>query len=261
MSRKVFPGILALFVAVALSSCSGGDGEDADQDDRNLTLPPAESLATDLSDEATAGEDGEGMAQAEPETPAQPEPRRPPRRPTPPPPPTLSAGTQIALIAGDTLTSRHNEVGDVVRAFNVGAIMDENGNEVIPAEAVWVGTIEAIAPSGGENDDGELRIGYTEIEIGDEVIPLNATFVSSVAFVKNRGLGAGDAAKVVGGAVVGGIAGRVLGGNRTGTIVGAVAGAAAGVGLMAATRPEDIILPAGGEVVIQLGDDIIRPRQ
>ncbi len=238
--------------ALGLFACGGGESGDTEEA-RNLNLPPADSLATDLNDQGEAGAD-DGATADEPETPPPPPPRRPAT------PPTLEAGTILELLAGDTLTSRHHEVGSVVRAFNQNSLVDSRGREVIPAEAVWVGTITAIAPSGGENDDGVLTIEFTEVEFGEQILEISGTLVSSDAFVKNRGFGAGDAAKVGAGAVVGGIAGRVLGGNTRGTVIGAIAGAAAGVGIMSATRPEDIILPAGYNVVIQLAEDIVASR-
>jgi len=250
--------------AIGILACGGTEADNSGEEARNLTLPPAESLATDLNDQPAEGAEEDGVSPGVEDAPAQPPPappptpREPPVEPAPPPaPPTLSSGTVIELVAGDTLTSRHQEVGALVRAFNINPISDSQGRVVIPAEAVWVGTITAIAASGGEADDGVLTIEYTEVEFDGRVLNINASFVSSEAFVKQRGFGAGDAAKVGAGAVVGGIAGRVLGGNRRGTVVGALAGAAAGVGIMAATRPEDIILPAGYAVSIALQDDLV----
>ncbi|MEE8116688.1 MAG: hypothetical protein V3T28_06240 [Gemmatimonadales bacterium] len=54
------------------------------------------------------------------------------------------------------------------------------------------------------------------------------------------------------GAVVDGIAGRLIGGNRWGTIIGAVPGAAAGAGVAAATRDEDIFLDGGAPIRLVL---------
>lgn len=253
MTGKTGVRVSIVIGAIGLFACAGEKAGDTTQEARNLTLPPADSLSTDLSDQPMDGEDvGTEIA----ESPSA-QPVSPPEHVPHPAPPMLVSGTILELLAGDTLTSRHHEVGAVVRAFNASSLTDSEGNVVIPAEAVWVGTITAIAASGGGDDNGVLTIDYTEVEFEGKIIPINATQVSNEAFVKNRELGAGDAAKVGAGAVVGGIAGRLLGGDRRGTIVGAIAGAAAGAGIMAATRPEDIILPAGYTVSIRLIDDLI----
>lgn len=256
MIGKTMVRVSVLIVAIGLLGCAGEEAGDAAEEARNLTLPSTDSLATDLSDQSVEGADSEGAGtEIADDPPVRPQ---PPREHVPhPAPPTLVSGTVLELLVGDTLTSRHHEVGAVVRAFNANSLMDPEGNVVIPAEAVWVGTITAIAASGGEDDNGVLTIDYTEVEFDGRVIPINATQVSSEAFVKNRGFGAGDAAKVGAGAVAGGIAGRLLGGDRRGAVVGAIAGAAAGAGIMAATRPEDIVLPAGAIISIQLTEDLI----
>jgi hypothetical protein len=93
---------------------------------------------------------------------------------------------------------------------------------------------------------------FTTVEIGGSRYAVAARTDSLGTYMKGRGVTAGDAAKVGAGAVVGAVAGRVIGGDKTGTIVGGVVGTAAGVGIAAATRDIDIIMPGGGPIRIVL---------
>jgi hypothetical protein len=166
--------------------------------------------------------------------------------------PMLAAGTSIELVAADTLTSRHNKKGEAVRATAASDVRDERGRVVIPAGAVFLGTISDIAPAESPGGQGRLVLTFNRVEFGGKTYGVQARVDTVAAYMKGRGVTAGDAAKVGAGAVVGGIAGRLIGGNKKGTAIGAAAGAAAGVGLAAATRDVDIILPAGALIRIVL---------
>lgn len=241
------------FIATAFLFACGDSAEESADDARDLSLAPAESLATALNDRPQVEDQG----QVEPQEQARrrrPEPRgeRETRPPTPPPSPTLGAGTVIDLAAADTLTSRHNEQGEEVRAVVSSAIYGEDGREVIPAGAVFLGTISDIAPAGSPGGEGTMVLTFNRVQFGGDTYTVQARADTLGTFMKGRGITAGDAAKVGAGAVIGGIAGRVIGGNRTGTIVGAAAGAAAGAGIMVATRDVDIILARGALIRLVL---------
>jgi hypothetical protein len=132
------------------------------------------------------------------------------------------------------------------------AVKDARGREVIPAGAVFLGTITDIAPAESPGGEGRLAMSFSRVQFGGKTYAVQARVDDLGTYMKGRGVTAGDAAKVGAGAVVGAVAGRLIGGNKTGTAVGAAAGAAAGVGIAAATRDVDIILPAGAMVKIVL---------
>jgi hypothetical protein len=166
--------------------------------------------------------------------------------------PTLALGTVFTAEALDTLTSRHNQVGDAVSARVREGVRDENGMLVLPPGTVLLGTITDIAPAESPGGEGRMVLTFDGVELDGWMYPLEARLDSLGTRMKGRGVTAGDAAKVGAGAVVGALAGRVLGGNAKGTAVGAVAGAAAGVGIAAATRDVDIILDAGAQIRLVL---------
>lgn len=248
------------FLAVAaLWACAKQESGEGQAAERDLTLAPAESIAP-LGD-VPARQPEERPAEAErrsgprvnaPSGAPASEPQRqaPARRQ-----PTrlvLAEGTTVELTAADTLTSRHNKNGDVVRAILPAALKDAQGREVIPEGAVFVGTITDIAPAESPGGEGRLVLTFDRVEFGGKTYPVEARVEAVGTYMKGRGVTAGDAAKVGAGAVVGGVAGRIIGRNTKGTVIGAAAGAAAGAGIAAATRDIDIILPAGAPVKLVL---------
>ena len=166
----------------------------------------------------------------------------------PPAPPTLPAGTAITIFIKDTITSRHDKVGEPVIGMIAHPVRDASGEAVIPADAVLLGVISDIT----SEDDGRMELTFYSVAFGGNTYPTQVRVISLPTRKQRRGNTAGDAAKVGAGAVVGGIAGRLLGGNKKGTFIGAASGAAAGVGVTAATRKEDIVLDAGAPVILVL---------
>ena len=160
-------------------------------------------------------------------------------------PPNLSAGTVIPIFIKDTITSRHNKVGDPVIGTIAHPVADASGETVIPDDAVFVGVISDIS----SEDDGRIVLTFYSVAFGGKTYPPQVRVISLPTRKQRRGNTAGDVAKVGAGAVVGGIAGRLLGGNKKGTIVGVASGAAAGVGVTAATRKEDMVVDAGAPVL------------
>lgn len=236
---------LALGLAAAFWACGGGESGQQTQQGRDLSLAPAESTAK-LSDQPAAQPPAAQPTATQPTA----QPKAPAAKPAAPA--MLATGTTINLMASDTLTSRHNKKGEAVTATTASAIKSKDGRQVIPLGAVFQGTISDIAPAEHPGGEGRLVLTFTRVSFGGKTYAVQASVDTLGTYMKGRGVTAGDAAKVGAGAVVGGIAGRLIGGNKTGTAVGAAAGAAAGVGIAAATRDIDIILPAGALVRIVL---------
>jgi len=243
-------------LSLFLMACSGS--EPPLEDERDLTLPPAESVAV-LGDEPLTEE----VATQQVEMPErQPQAAQPPREPTPPPPVdpaaevapsrTLPLGMALELAAADTIRSRLSVVGDPVTATARNDVRDERGRIVIPAGAVFTGNVAEIEAAGSPGGVGTLVLSFTEVHFGGNSYPIAAESDSLGFEMKGQGISGGDAAKVGAGAVVGAVAGRVVGKNTKGAVIGGVVGAAAGAAVAAATKDQDIVLPAGGYVRIVL---------
>ncbi|UCG85114.1 MAG: hypothetical protein JSW71_14375 [Gemmatimonadota bacterium] len=253
---------VASVLIVLLSACIGS--EPPVEDERDLTLPPAESVAV-LSDEPAVDEAPARSAHEVPVRSAQP--AQLPREPTPPPPLepvadvepalTLPQGTALELTAADTIRSRMSVVGDPVAATAQFDVRDEQGRIVIPAGAVFTGRVAEIESAGSPGGVGTLVLSFSEVHFGGNTYPIAAESDSLGFEMKGQGISGGDAAKVGAGAVVGAVAGRVVGKNTKGAVIGGVVGAAAGAAVAAATKDQDIVLPAGGYVRIVLTQPLV----
>lgn len=252
----------ASVVALLVIACGGA--EPPVEEERDLTLPPAESVAV-LSDDPISDD-----AETQPveQTPQQrPQTARPAREPAPPPPEepgapvrptlTLSQGTLVELAAVDTIRSRMSVVGDPVTATTYSDVRDEQGRIVIPAGAVFTGNVAQIEAAGSPGGVGTLVLRFTEVHFGGNSYPIAAESDSLGYEMKGQGISGGDAAKVGAGAVVGAVAGRIVGKNTRGAVIGGVVGAAAGAAVAAATKDQDIMLPAGGYIRIVLTQPLV----
>ncbi len=238
---------VTIAAAAALWACGGG--EPGDDEARDLSLVPAES---------TTVLDDQPQQAPEPE-PQQPQASRPrpqtPRPAEPPPPPpreesapvTVPAGTTVELAATDTITSDDHQVGDRLTATALSAVRDGQGQTVIPAGAVFTGTITEM-----DADEPRLVLVFNRVSFGGSTYALEATTDSVAAERRTDSFKAGDAAKIGAGAVVGAVAGRLIGKNTKGAVIGGAAGAAAGTGVALATRGDDLVLPAGALIRIVL---------
>ncbi|UCD25684.1 MAG: hypothetical protein JSW51_07170 [Gemmatimonadota bacterium] len=248
--------VFVLFVA----ACGGS--EPPVDEERDLTLPPAESVAV-LSDDpittdpVTATADPPVQSQPRADTPPPPPAREDPPEEPAPPAASLSQGTALELAASDTIRSRMSVVGDPVTATVNRDVLDEQGRVVIPAGAVFTGTVTEIEGAGSPGGTGTLVLTFSEVHFGGGSYAINAVSDSLGFEMKGQGVTGGDAAKVGAGAVVGAVAGRVVGKNTKGAVIGGVVGAAAGAAVAAATKDQDILLPTGGYIRVVLTEPLV----
>ncbi len=246
----------ALVAVELIGGCGGGDqtGEEA----RDLSLAPAESLAVldDAPQAQAPAQQAAGQQDAPRPTPARrTEPQPPPRQvqqsqPTPAPQPVamkLAEGTRIEMVATDTVTNDTHKVGDRVTATGTAAVSSADGNMIIPAGAVFTGTITEM-----DAGQGKLVLAFNRVSFGGRTYAMEATSDTVAAEKKGDQFKAGDAAKIGAGAVVGAVAGKIIGKNTKGAVIGGAAGAAAGTGIALATKGSDLVLPAGGLIRIVL---------
>ena len=247
----------ALMAAAVLWACGGGGEKTAEQPPaRDLSLAPAESVArrNDRPMDQPAKQPSARPKQPskQPAKQASPPEAQRPAQPKPAPTPMVGEGTKIDLSATDSINSRHSKKGDAVTATTPSPVNDASGRAVIPAGAVFSGTISDIAPAEHPGGQGRLVLTFSRVSFGGKSYAVQATVDTMATTYKGRGITGGEAVKVGAGTAIGALAGRLLGGNKKGTLIGAAAGAAAGVGVAAATRDVDIILPAGGLIRVTL---------
>jgi hypothetical protein len=245
-----------------LAACSKSADKPAQADSqRDLQLAPADSSAA-LND-APAPKPVEAPAPAPAPKPPAPKPAAAPApKPKPAEPATVSlgAGTEVRTEAVDTISSRHQKAGETFKATVSADIKNDKGQVVIPAGSTLTFEIVTLEPAENKSQkDGKLELKVTEATIKGQTYPVNGTVVSVTHFLKGRGVTAGDAAKVggatAGGAVVGGLLGK-----GKGAVIGAIVGAAAGTGAAIHSADRDVVIPAGGEIVVALLQPLTVPK-
>lgn len=164
----------------------------------------------------------------------------------------VSAGTSLALQAGQRVCTNTNTVGDRITATLTDAVTASNG-VVIPAGATAILEITSLSRSGSPGQKMDIGLVARSITYQGKTYPIDGE-ITYAQTDQVRAADNNDAAKVGGGAVVGAILGRILGGgNKTrGTIIGAAGGAAAGAVLAHQTAKYDACIPSGGRVTVRL---------
>jgi hypothetical protein len=181
-----------LILATVLAVACGGEKAKQDETARDLSLAPADSV-TPLNDQPAPGQAPATNPPAA-TTPARTQPTPKPSTPSQPAAPrttTLTAGegTVMVLAANDTLTSRHNKRGETVTATLSEAVKDAQGRTVIPAGALFTGTITDLAPAEHPGGEGRMVLTFTTVEFGGKSYAINARTDSLGTYMKGRGVG------------------------------------------------------------------------
>ena len=122
-------------------------------------------------------------------------------------------------------------------------VKDNAGHVVIPAGSEVVLKVTAIKESENKSDKtGTLTLQPTSVSINGQSYPVSARLDSVNTQLQGRKTGAGDIAKVGGGAAVGAVVGRVLGGSTKGAVIGGVLGGAVGAQRAVETKDRDVVL-------------------
>jgi type IV secretory pathway VirB10-like protein len=217
---------------------------------REVELTEQAEPIEEIAETATAVEaepGGDALAQAEP-APIEP----------PAPPPRVEArlaagsGFDVEFLSG--LSSATSRVGDTFRARVMRDVYDERGILAIPSGSEVVGTVtqaEALRRVGGRAALG--------LEMTDLVLPSGETAPLAASFLREGRNETGRDAATIGGAAAGGaILGRILDrdSKKRATVIGAILGAAAGTVIAAKTPGQEVEIPAGTVVAIELDREL-----
>ena len=266
--------LLVLPLAFAPVAC-GDDNNNRAQDeelDRDLDLALQGDSSTQVFEDTAAG-----MAPTEDPVPPQPTPttrpttRRPQNNPRPSPAPqrvdnrpaprpsaprtvtsTAPSGTTFAVTLNETLSTRTNSAGDGFTATLAEAILDSDGDVLIPAGATVRGRVTRVAKSGNVSETATINVAFESISYGGRSYPLEATVIEANAERSTRQSTGEQAGKVAAGAAAGAVIGKVLGKSTGSTLKGAVIGAAAGTAIAMGTADVDAVLRSGSRMRIRL---------
>jgi hypothetical protein len=257
--------MLALSAVLVAAACGRGDGS-AQQDSTAIALtPPADSQAIVSPQELPPAPAPAPAPAPPPASRPQPRPNPPPAaQPTPPPAPQPApaapraiVGTEIVTNSSVEISTRRSKAGETFTAKVIEPILD-GGREVIPAGALITYRIVISKEAENKNSEGQLAIQAVSVAFGDKTYPVAADVSDLQYTLVGRGVTPGDAGKVAAGAAIGAIVGQILTKNTTGTVVGGVVGAAAGTAIAIKSADKDIVIPAGGRIVIKLTEAFTR---
>jgi hypothetical protein len=149
-------------------------------------------------------------------------------------------GTEIRVRLEEGLSSRTARVEDRVQA-TVSSSVRQDGRVAIPAGAEVVGFVQDVQPARRPSQGGKLELSFESMTVDGRRVPIEARLVSlEESDVDKRRAGLG--------AVIGGVLGAVLDGGK-GALIGAILG---GSGAVVASGGEEVELPAGTVLTLQL---------
>jgi hypothetical protein len=163
---------------------------------------------------------------------------------------TIPAGTSLHVKLTDTVASNTSKVEDAVRGQLAQAIVIDD-QTVVPAGAAVRGSVFQAVQSGRVKGRASLAIGFDRLTVGDEAHDIQTSRYAQTA----RATKGKDAKKVGIGAAAGAVVGAIAGGKK-GAAVGTAVGAGGGAGVVAATRGDEVVLPAGTTVVTKLREPL-----
>ena len=175
-------------------------------------------------------------------TPAQPAPAD--NTPPPPPPPPapkkyiIDQGTQISVRLIDPIDSEKNQAGDTFHA-SLNAPLTSDGEEAVPAGVELTGHLVDVKSASKFSGQSLVSMQLDSLSVGGKTYSLQTDQYKK----QGASRGKNTAEKVGGGALVGTIIGALAGGGK-GAAIGAAAGAGVGGGAQAASKSQQIKLPA-----------------
>jgi hypothetical protein len=107
----------------------------------------------------------------------------------------LSEGTEIELYAADTVQLNDDLIGQIVLARAATSLLDNRGREVIPAGAVFSGTVIKTEMSDGGGTTEALLLTFNNVEIDGASYGVEALTDSIAIRTEKGGISAGDVAK------------------------------------------------------------------
>ena len=159
---------------------------------------------------------------------------------------TIPSGTVLHLTLSTSVASDTSQVEDAVAAELTNAVMVD-GRTALPSGALVAGVVRAADNSGRVKGRARLALDFTSVTSGGQRYAMSAdSFSRQASATKGE-----DATKIGIGAGAGAVIGGLLGGKK-GAAQGAAVGGGAGTGVVLATRGEEVRIPSGTDVSIQL---------
>lgn len=166
----------------------------------------------------------------------------------------LEEGTRILIRLDEPLSSRTARREDRFEA-SVFRPVRAAGVLAIPAGARVRGIVRDVEPAQRPSKSGRLELDFDSLYLDRRRLDIRGRVVEIREEEQEERIDTKEKAGV--GAVLGGIVGGILGGKR-GVITGAVIGAG---GAVAATKGDEVDLPAGAILTVRLDRPLVIPRK
>jgi hypothetical protein len=167
---------------------------------------------------------------------------------------TVPAGTEIHLTLDRAIGSSSSRAGDTFTTRLATAVVIGD-RVVIPAGSSVQGHVsEAVAAKKGLSDKGgSLSLSFDKVVTpSGAAAPMSAVLTSAAPKSTKK-----NAAMIGGGAAGGALLGKVFGGKTKDAVLGSLVGAAAGTGIAAGTKGQDVEMSAGSPLTIKLDQPIV----
>jgi hypothetical protein len=163
----------------------------------------------------------------------------------------LPAGYEFPIVLATDLSTDRNKVGDRVRGRVAQNLTHES--RVIVAEGSQVeGTVTRV----DDADPGQQSKSYLELDFDRLLLTDGSQYPIDASLSQYQARFENDTGETLKGAAIGAGAGailtRVLGGGTTATVLGAVVGGAAGAAIESRTSGQDVVVPAGTTLWLQM---------
>lgn len=164
---------------------------------------------------------------------------------------TLTAGTQLSVRIGETLSTHRNKPGDTFLA-TLAAPLTIDDFVIAERGARCEGRVVEADPGGRVKGLARLGVELTAIHTADgQKVRIHTASFAKDAQTSHRE----DAAKIGGGAALGAIIGAIAGGGK-GAGIGAAAGGAAGAGDVALTHGKPAEIPVETRVSFRVQEPV-----
>lgn len=165
----------------------------------------------------------------------------------------IAAHTTMVLVMRDSLSSRVNKPGELVRASVATDVTDDHGRVIVASGTPVALRIVKLEPGSDQvRPEGRLELVAVGIAPGGRDMPLHATVGPIPHRMKGRGITRDEAGRIAAGTAVGALVGQALGHDTRSTVIGGAVGAVAGGAVAVRYAYRDVVVDPGARFTITL---------